>query len=88
MVATIKINLIGKKKEKKKQTEEQKTPKNPHFCIKKPQKHETPWRKLEINAIKITLSPLKLFSSEARPIEVVLLQNNLLHKSCIISSVM
>lgn len=48
----------GKKKEEEKK-QKKKNP-NPHLRIKKPQRHKTPWRKLEINVIKMTFSPLKI----------------------------
>lgn len=45
MVATIRKNQGKEKEEEKKQ--KKKNP-NPHLRIKKPQRHKTPWRKLEI----------------------------------------
>lgn len=57
MVATIRKNQEKKKRGGKKT--EKKNP-NPHLRIKKPQRHKTPWRKLEINVIKMTFSPLKI----------------------------
>lgn len=57
MVATIRKNQEKKKRRKK--NRKKKNP-NPHLRIKKPQRHKTPWRKLEINVIKMTFSPLKI----------------------------
>lgn len=55
MVATIRKNQEKKKRRKKNRKKKPKPSR-----IKKPQRHKTPWRKLEINVIKMTFSPLKI----------------------------